>query len=30
MSFVFTVIVVVPLLPVGIYRLWGRAMAERE
>ncbi len=30
MSFVFTVIVVVPLLTVGIYRLRGRAMAERD
>ena len=30
MSFVFTVIVVVPLLTVGIQRLRGRAMAERD
>lgn len=29
MSFVFTVIVVVPLLAVGVNRLRGRTMAER-
>ncbi len=30
MSIVFTVIVVVPLLTVGVYRLRGRAMARPD